>query len=149
MSVSLRLALLFYFTHFLPPLHLKFVDNLRIPLNESMDLSDEFLISTRSVAAGSPSMEILEQVKKSADADCGRQMMRKGHFAMKNGSWEDFKETHRKNDSRLSGPSEEFVKLARKWQEMKLDDRVLCRKFTGRAWTFCGGSSRRSVEWEV
>ena len=50
-SVSPRFALLFYFTHFLPHsfhflLHLKFVDNLRIPPKESMDLSDEFLIST-------------------------------------------------------------------------------------------------------
>ena len=50
-SVSPRLALPFYFTHFLPHsfhflLHLKFVDNLRIPPKESMDLSDEFLLST-------------------------------------------------------------------------------------------------------
>ena len=51
MSVSPRLALPFYFTHFLPHsfhflLHLKFVDNLRIPPKESMNLSDEFLLST-------------------------------------------------------------------------------------------------------
>ena len=52
-SVSPRLALPFYFTHFLPHsfhflLHLKFVDYnlLRAPHNESMDLSDEFLLST-------------------------------------------------------------------------------------------------------
>ena len=50
-SVSPRHVLPFYFTHFLPHsfhflLHLKFVDNLRIPLKESMDLSDEFLLST-------------------------------------------------------------------------------------------------------
>ena len=50
-SVSPRLALPFYFTHFLPHsfhflLYLKFVDNLRIPPKESMDLSDEFLLST-------------------------------------------------------------------------------------------------------
>ena len=50
-SVSPRLALPFNFTHFLPHsfhflLHLKFVDNLRIPPKESMDLSDEFLLST-------------------------------------------------------------------------------------------------------
>ena len=41
----------FYLTHLLPHsfhflLHLKFVDNLRIPPKESMDLSDEFLLST-------------------------------------------------------------------------------------------------------
>ena len=51
MSVSPRLALPFFFTHFLPHsfhflLHLKFVDNLRIPPKESMDLSDEFYLST-------------------------------------------------------------------------------------------------------
>ena len=52
-SVSPRLALPFYFTHFLPHschflLHLKFVDyNLpRTPHKESMDLSDEFFLST-------------------------------------------------------------------------------------------------------
>ena len=50
-SVSPRLALPFYFTHFLPHsfhflLHLKFVDNLRILPKESMDLSHEFLLST-------------------------------------------------------------------------------------------------------
>ena len=50
-SVSPRLALPFYFTHFLPHsfhflLHLMCVHNLRIPPKESMDLSDEFLLST-------------------------------------------------------------------------------------------------------
>ena len=52
-SVSPRLALPFYFTHFLPHsfhflLHLKFVDYnlLRTPHKEGMDLSDEFLLST-------------------------------------------------------------------------------------------------------
>ena len=52
-SVSPRLALPFYFTHFLPHSfhffpHLKFVDYnlLRTPHKESMDLSDEFLLST-------------------------------------------------------------------------------------------------------
>ena len=51
--VSPRLALSFFFTHFLPHsfnflLHLKFVDYnlLRTPHNESMDLSDDFLLST-------------------------------------------------------------------------------------------------------
>ena len=54
-SVSPRLALTFYFTHFLPHsfhflLHLKIVDYnlLRTPHKESMDLSDEFLLSTKT-----------------------------------------------------------------------------------------------------
>ena len=55
-SVSPRLALPFYFPHFLPHsfhflLHLKFVDYnlLRIPHKEGVDLSDEFLLTTNSV----------------------------------------------------------------------------------------------------
>ena len=44
----------------------------------------------------SPFRDVLEQVKRSADADCGPQMMRRGYLAMKNGSWEDFKEEYRK-----------------------------------------------------
>ena len=36
-----------------------------------------------------PFKEVLEQVKRSADADCGPQMMRRGY--LKNGGWEDFK----------------------------------------------------------
>ena len=42
-SVSLRFARPHSFHFFL---HLKFVDNLRIPPKESVDLSDEFLLST-------------------------------------------------------------------------------------------------------
>ena len=49
-----------------------------------------------AVAAGTPFKEVLEQVKRSADADCGPQMMRHGYLAMKNGSWEEFKEGCRK-----------------------------------------------------
>ena len=50
-SVSPHFALSFCFTHFLTHsfpflLHLKFVDNLRTPPKERMDLSDEFLLST-------------------------------------------------------------------------------------------------------
>ena len=55
-SVSPRLAHSFYFPLFLPHsfpflLHLKFVDYnlLRTPHKESMDLSDEFLLSTRNI----------------------------------------------------------------------------------------------------
>ena len=57
----------------------------------------------------------------------GHQMMRRGYFAMKNGSWEDFilKDTGRKQ-SCVSGPSKEYVKLARRWQRMKLDVWALC-----------------------
>ena len=40
--------------------------------------------------------EVLEQVKRSAGADCGPQMMRRGHLAMKNGRWEKLKERYRK-----------------------------------------------------
>ena len=40
--------------------------------------------------------EVLEQVKRTAVADCGHQMMRRGYLAMRNGSWEDFGERYRK-----------------------------------------------------
>ena len=42
--------------------------------------------------------EVLEHVKKSADADCGSQTMRQGYRAMKNGGWEDVKERCRKEE---------------------------------------------------
>ena len=41
------------------------------------------------------SREVLEQVKRNADTDCGSQLMRRGYLAMKNGSWEEFKERYR------------------------------------------------------
>ena len=42
------------------------------------------------------SERFLEQVKKSADADCGPQTVRRGYLAMKNGCWEDLKKRSRK-----------------------------------------------------
>ena len=45
----------------------------------------------RSVATGvSPFKEVLEQVKRSADTDCGPQTMRHAYAAMKLGNWEKF-----------------------------------------------------------
>ena len=38
----------------------------------------------------------LEQVKRSADTDCGSQTMRRAYSAMKLGNWESFKEERRK-----------------------------------------------------
>ena len=52
----------------------------------------------------SPFREVLEQVKKSADADCGPQMMRRGYLAVKNCSWEDFKK-----DTGKEGKSSEWT----------------------------------------
>ena len=43
-----------------------------------------------------PFREVLQQVKRSADADSGHHMMRRGYLAMKSGSWEDFQEEYRK-----------------------------------------------------
>ena len=40
-----------------------------------------------------PFREILEQVRSNADMG---QMMRRGYHAMRNGSWEEFKERYRK-----------------------------------------------------
>ena len=39
---------------------------------------------------------MLKQVKRSADADCGPQMLRLGYLAMKNGCWKDFVERYGK-----------------------------------------------------
>ena len=40
----------------------------------------------------SPFREIKEQVRCNADMGCGSQMMRRGYHAMRDGSWEEFKE---------------------------------------------------------
>ena len=44
----------------------------------------------------SPFREVLKQVKRSADVDCGPQTMRPANIAMKSGRWEDFKEEYRR-----------------------------------------------------
>ena len=44
----------------------------------------------------SPFKEVLEQVKRSADTDCGPQTMRRAYIATKQGNWEDFQEEYRK-----------------------------------------------------
>ena len=44
----------------------------------------------------SPAREYLEQVKCCHDTDCNEPMMKKGFTALKNGTWEEYKETLRK-----------------------------------------------------
>ena len=46
----------------------------------------------------SPSREVLEQVIGNADMGCGSHMMRQGYFAMRNDSWEEFKEGYSKEE---------------------------------------------------
>ena len=41
----------------------------------------------------SPAREYLEQVKCCHDTDCSESMMKKGFTALKNGTWEEYKET--------------------------------------------------------
>ena len=43
--------------------------------------------------------EYLEQVKCSHDTDCNKPVMRKGFTALQNGTWEEYEETFRKNES--------------------------------------------------
>ena len=50
----------------------------------------------RSVATRAFINEILKQIKRSADTDCGPQTMRRAYIAMKHGNWESFKEEYRK-----------------------------------------------------
>ena len=47
----------------------------------------------------SPFREILEQVRGNADMGCGPQMMRKGCIALRDGSWEEFKEGCREKEN--------------------------------------------------
>ena len=44
----------------------------------------------------SPFKEVLEQVKRSADTDCGPQTMRRAYIATKHGNWWSYKEEYRK-----------------------------------------------------
>ena len=49
----------------------------------------------------SPAKEYLEQVKCCHDTDCSESMMMKGFTALKNGSWEEYKETFKEKDVSL------------------------------------------------
>ena len=49
----------------------------------------------------SPAREYLEQVKCCHDTDCNEPMMKKGFTALKNGNWEEYKDTFRKKDESL------------------------------------------------
>ena len=69
------------------------------------DAARENQRDTRSVATGSPFREVLEQVNRSADADCGPQTMRRAFLTMKNGIWEDFMEEYRSEGIFASGLS--------------------------------------------
>ena len=46
----------------------------------------------------SPFREIPEQVRGKADIGCGPQMMRQSYLAMRNGCWEEFKESYREEE---------------------------------------------------
>ena len=59
-----------------------------------------------------PFKEVLEQIQRSADTDCGPQTMRRGFLAMKHCNWEIFLEEYRKEGKlcewtfvRISGSS--------------------------------------------
>ena len=62
--------------------------------------------------------EVLEQVKRSADTDCGPQTMRRAYIAMKHGNWESSEEEDRKEVSFVNVLLKEFKKRMRKWQWM-------------------------------
>ena len=59
----------------------------------------------------SPFREVLQEVKRGADADCRPQMMRRCYYAMKNDSWEDFEERYRK-EGKSSERTFEFIREA-------------------------------------
>ena len=59
----------------------------------------------------SPCKEVLEQVKRSADKDCGHQTMRRAYSAMKLGNWEFFRRNAGTNESSVNGPLKGFRRL--------------------------------------
>ena len=64
--------------------------------------------------------EVLEQINRSAERDCGLRTMRRACSAMKLGNWESFKEECRKKGSGLcEWTFERLQELTRRWQRMK------------------------------
>ena len=53
------------------------------------------------VSGRSPAREYLEQVKCCHDTDCNESMMKKGFTALKNETWEEYKETFLEKDESL------------------------------------------------
>ena len=67
----------------------------------------------------SPFKEVLEQVRRSADTDCGPQTMRRAYSAMKLGSWESFKEECRKEGTLCEWT---FERLQGAYEKVAMDD---------------------------
>ena len=65
----------------------------------------------------SPSKEVLEQAKRSADTDCGPHTMRRAYSAMKLGNSESLEEECRK-EGKFCAWTFEFRRLMRRWQWM-------------------------------
>ena len=65
----------------------------------------------------SPFREVLEQVRRNVDIGCDAQMMRKGCIALRDGSWEEFKEGCREKEKSsewtLEKIREAYEKVAR------------------------------------
>ena len=68
---------------------------------------------------GLPSKKFLEQIKRSADTDCGPQTMRCAHSAMKLGNWGSFKEECRKEGKLCEWTSE---RLQEANEKVTMDD---------------------------
>ena len=58
--------------------------------------------NTGSMAKIIPFKEVLEQVKRSVDSECGAKAMRRAYTAMKHGSWESFKSNAGRKESSVN-----------------------------------------------
>ena len=67
----------------------------------------------------SPFKEVLEQVKRTTDADCNAQIMRRAQNAKKSGHWESFKEEFRK-EGKLWGWT--FERLQEAYDNVVVED---------------------------
>ena len=74
-------------------------------------------------------MEILVQVRGNEDMGCGPQMMRKGFIAIRDGSWEEFKERCREKEKSSELTLERIREAYEKVARYEVDVWVLCREF--------------------
>ena len=73
--------------------------------------------------------EILEQVRGNAGVGCRSQMMRRGYLAMRDGSWEEFKERYWEEEESPEWTLERIREAHEKVAKYEIDAWALCRKY--------------------
>ena len=89
----------------------------------------------------SPFKEVLEQVKRSADTDCGPQTMRRAYNAMKHGNWESFKEEYRMEGHLCEWT---FERIREAYEKVAMDD-IRRRSIAQDTLSKCTDFSRRII----